>query len=29
MVAVTFSVLEWEDPFWASVVQKIRIVSLS
>ena len=29
MVMFTFSVVDWECPFWASLVQKIKIVSLS
>ena len=29
MVVFTFSVLDWKHPFWANLVQKIKIVSLS
>ena len=29
MVVFTFSVLDWKYPFWANLVQKIKIVSLS
>ena len=29
MTLFTFSILEWKHPFWANLVQKIKIVSLS
>ena len=29
MVVFNFSVLEWKHPFWANLVEKIKIVSLS
>ena len=29
MVVFTFSVLDQKDPFWANLVEKIKIVSLS
>ena len=29
VVVFTFSVLDWKHPFWANLVQKVKIVSLS
>ena len=29
IVRLNFTVLEWKDPFWANLVQKIKIVILS
>ena len=29
MVVFIFSVLEWKSPFWANLVEKIKIVNLS